>query len=123
MKRVFSLPVEESAELTLLQDMLEAAGIRCVVRNEQLAFVISALPFTAELWVENDQDFARARELYEVWRDPPPAAPGSWNCRHCGERLRLQFDSCWKCGYPKDPGTIANAQDPGTDQNTSRFVD
>lgn len=123
MKRVFSLPHEESAELTLLQDMLEAAGIRCALKTEELAFVISAAPFTAELWVENDQDLARAQEFCEVWRDPPPAAPGSWICRHCGERLRLQFDSCWKCGHQKDPGTISNTQDPGTAQNISRLAD
>jgi hypothetical protein len=104
MKRVFSLPVEESAELTLLQNMLEAAGIRCVIRNEQLSLVIPAAPFAAELWVENDQDFSRALELYETWRDPAPGAAGSWLCRHCGERLRVQFDSCWKCGHQRDPG-------------------
>ena len=123
MKRVFSLPVEESSELTLLQNMLEAAGIRCLIKNEQLALVIPAAPFTAELWVEDDQDLDRALELYQAWRDPAPGAPGSWTCRHCGERLRAQFDSCWKCGHKRDSDTISIRQDPGPDQNGGRFVD
>lgn len=123
MKPVFSLPVEESAELTLLQNMLEAAGIKCLVRNEQLSLVIPAAPFSAELWVEYDQDFNRALELYQAWRDRAPAAAGSWICRNCGEKLQVQFDSCWKCGHRRDAGTVSNRPEAGPDHNVSRFTD
>lgn len=26
-------------------------------------------------------------------------AGADWNCRHCGEMVESQFDTCWKCGY------------------------
>ena len=88
----------DSAELGLLKHMLEEAGIRCVVRNEQISQTIPSAPFNVELWVENDEDFQKAHDLYKSWCQPPPDATGSWICAKCGERLKSQFDSCWKCG-------------------------
>ena len=51
----------ESAELGLLKNMLEEAGIRCALRNEQLSQALPEAPFNVELWVESDDDF-RGRE-------------------------------------------------------------
>lgn len=46
----------ESAELGLLKNMLEEAGIRCALRNEQLSQALPAGPFNVELWVESDAE-------------------------------------------------------------------
>jgi hypothetical protein len=120
MKQVFALP--ESAELELLKNMLEEAGIKCALRNEQVSRVLPAMPFNVELWVANDDDFPRAQELCQAWLHPPPDAMGTWVCAQCGQRLRSQFDSCWKCGAKRQTTTTFNNEGED-DENVSRFVD
>ena len=63
----------DSTELGLLKNMLEQAGIRCGLRNEQLSQGLPTTPFNVELWVESDNDFQRARDLCECeyWFHPP----------------------------------------------------
>jgi hypothetical protein len=116
MKQLFPLP--ESTELELLKNMLEQAGVRCELRNEQLSQALPATPFNLELWVADDEDFPRAQALCQVWLHPPPDATGTWACPQCGQRLRGQFDSCWKCGAKRE-----NFSEGGVDENVSRFVD
>ena len=96
MKQVLALP--QSPELELLRNVLEEAGISCALRNEQLSQAFPATPFDVELWVADDADYARAQEICQSWLHPPPEATGTWVCAQCGQRLRSQFDSCWKCG-------------------------
>jgi len=96
MKRVFTSP--DSAELALLKNMIEQTGIRCVEVNEQMAQTIPSPPFQAELWVENEADYAAAKALVGEWLNPTHATGGSWTCSNCGEELGSQFNKCWKCG-------------------------
>jgi hypothetical protein len=100
MKQVFA--TTESAELELLKNMLEKSGIPCALRNEQLSRAFPVTPFNAELWVASDEDFPRAQELCQAWLQPPPGATGAWTCAQCGQQLRGQFDSCWKCGAQRE---------------------
>lgn len=79
MKQVFTLP--QTAELELLKNMLEEAGIPCALRNEQLSQAFPATPFNVELWVANDDDFPRAQELCQGLA-PSPA--------RCNRRLGLR---------------------------------
>jgi len=99
MKRVFTSP--DSAELGLLKNVLQKAGIRCVVVNEQMGQMIPAPPFQAELWVEREEDYGEATALMEAWYHPTPAAEALWICSRCGEQLGSQFTKCWKCGTPR----------------------
>jgi hypothetical protein len=92
-KRVFS-----SHNLQLVhhrKNLLEAAGIRAIVRNEFLSSAMGELPpaeTQAELWIVNDADLARAQEaLYARFAD------SDWVCS-CGETLGGQFTQCWRCG-------------------------
>ena len=112
----------ESAELGLLKNMLEEAGIRCALRNEQLSQALPEAPFNVELWVENDDDLQRAQELCNTWFDCLPGATGTWTCANCGQRLRGQFDSCWKCGI-KRTAAARLSHEGEDDENSSRFVD
>jgi hypothetical protein len=96
MKRLITSP--DSAELGLLKNMLDKAGIQCVERNEQLAQTIPSAPFHAELWVENDADYQAAADLLADWQHPASAARESWVCPRCGELREGQFSKCWKCG-------------------------
>ena len=112
----------ESAELGLLRNMLDEAGIRCALRNEQLSQALPGAPFNVELWVESDDDFQSAQELCNTWFDPLPGATGTWTCGRCGQRLKGQFDSCWKCGTKR--ATTAKLNNEGEDDgNISRFMD
>ena len=100
MKRVFTSA--DSAEVGLLKNVLQKAGIRCAERNEQLAQVIPSAPFQAELWVESEADYAAAVALVEAWQHPPDTTASDWVCSRCGEKLEGQFTKCWKCGTRRD---------------------
>ncbi len=102
MKHLFSSPY--SAELGLLKNVLEKAGIRCVEINQQTAQTIPAPPFQAELWVENEADYAEAMALMEAWQKPTLPTGPEWTCSRCGEKLGSQFSKCWKCGTHRDAG-------------------
>lgn len=94
MKRVYS-----SHNLQLVhhwRNLLEAEGIRAVVKNERLSSAMGELPpgeCQAELWVSEERDAARAEEILQR---RAPAGP-DWSCR-CGEILAPQFTQCWSCG-------------------------
>jgi len=111
MKQLFT--PTESAELGLLKNILEEAGIRCAFKNQQLFQTLPIGPFNVELWVINDDDFPRAQELTQAWLHPPPGATGTWTCAKCGQRLKDQFDSCWKCGTKRQ--TTAKLNNEGAD--------
>jgi hypothetical protein len=100
MKRVFTSM--DSAEVGLLKNVLQKAGIRCVEKNEQLAQVIPSAPFQAELWVENEADYPAAATLLAEWQNPTSGAGAGWTCSRCGEKLESQFSKCWKCGTRRD---------------------
>jgi hypothetical protein len=54
----------------------------------------AALP---QIWVEDPDDAARARELIEAFLLPLPSAPPVI-CPKCGEENPSSFDLCWSCG-------------------------
>lgn len=100
MKRIFASI--NLVDVHHAKNLLESAGIRAVVKNELLTSAIGQLPFTdcqPELWLENEADAERAREL--LFEGPlKPAEKGvMWQC-NCGEISEAQFTQCWRCaGY------------------------
>jgi len=101
MKRVCSS--ESLAEIGHYRNVLEQAGIACVVRNEQLCGALGEIPFLdclPELWVLRDEDLAIAGGLIERQRETIAAAP--WRCRCCAEPNDGQFALCWSCGAADD---------------------
>ena len=82
------------------RNILVAEGIPCHIRNDQLNQVLGEVPFTEvwpELWVENDLDYDRAKQLLdEAIIQESPERP--WRCRKCGEENEGQFAACWNCG-------------------------
>jgi hypothetical protein len=94
LKRVYSS--YNLAAVHHARNVLEAAGIRAVVRNQFLSSAMGELPpaeCQPQLWVLNDADAARAEEL--LYRAEPAGEP--WTCQ-CGETLGGQFTQCWNCG-------------------------
>lgn len=82
------------------RNILEAEGIACEIRNQYLGSIVGEMPFPEvwpQLWVKNDLDFDRARELLS--EDAAAESPGEpWRCRKCGEENEGQFAACWNCG-------------------------
>jgi hypothetical protein len=82
------------------RNILVAEGIPCQIRNDQLNQILGEMPFTEvwpELWVENDLDFDRAKQLLDeaIIQESPER---SWRCKKCGEENEGQFAACWNCG-------------------------
>jgi len=80
------------------RNLLEAQGIRAVVRNERLASAMGELPpaeCQAEVWVMDGREAPRAEQLL---REGAPVAGPAWRCAACGEPMEPQFTQCWRCG-------------------------
>ena len=82
------------------KNVLEAEGIKCEVRNEHFGGILGEMPFPEtwpQLWVVNDLDFDRARELIEQSKLKRHVGT-TWRCKSCGELNEPQFGACWACG-------------------------
>ena len=98
MTRVYTARI--LATVANVQNVLEANGIPCLLRNEFLNAGIGELPAAEcwpEVWVADDRDAVRARELIAeaIEISASPAAP--WRCRCCGEEVDAVFAQCWSC--------------------------
>jgi hypothetical protein len=108
MKRLFTFNVGQNAQVGLLKDLLEKSFVPCVTRNEYLSVASGGIPFTEcypELWILNDEDYPRAKEVLDRWLAPQLETPGLWLCAHCEEEIEDQFASCWKCGAQREDQT------------------
>jgi hypothetical protein len=95
-KRVFSSHNLQVAHHT--RNLLEAEGIRAVVRNEMLSSAMGELPpaeCQVEVWVVTDADFEKAAQIL---RSPRGRNEAPWQCDACGEAIEGQFTQCWRCG-------------------------
>lgn len=97
MKRVDSAPNMVIA--TLWADALNAAGIRAEVFSRYLTSIAGEIPpdqCDPAVWVLDDADLPRARQLLQDLRRPVRGV--RWVCCGCGERHGPQFAQCWQCG-------------------------
>jgi hypothetical protein len=98
---------ESMVEIAHLRNVLESAGIRCIVRNDRLAGALGEIPFVEcwpELWVCEPGQALRARGLIDEALSPG-AAEEPWECPSCGESIDAQFTQCWRCapGLESEP--------------------
>jgi hypothetical protein len=87
-----------------LKDVLEAEGIPCLIKNENLSGIAGEVPFAEtfpELWIQNDSDLSRAASIKAEWKTPNESTGEAWICPNCNEQSGPQFTSCWKCGTAK----------------------
>ncbi len=95
---------ENVVMITHYKNILEAEGIACEIRNAVLNQIFGEMPFEEtwpELWVVNDIDYDRAKQLIDsAILDESPRAP--WRCKNCGEENEGQFAACWSCGAEID---------------------
>jgi hypothetical protein len=84
-----------------LKNLLQAAGIRCRIENEDLVFLFGEMPFPecgVRLLVERKEDYPAAEALVSDFMRPRPQTHRPWRCRGCGETVEEQFTACWNCG-------------------------
>ena len=99
MKLVYT--AKHPTEAHLIKGMLEAEGIRAVVRGDQLYGAYGELPILPTVWILDDTLAAYAERLViEFLRGGAARKYGHerWTCARCGEVLEGQFTECWKCG-------------------------
>lgn len=84
----------------MLRNLLEEAGIRAKVLNEHAQGGMGEIPFThtwPEVWIEREQDVARARAIVRQF-DTRPDIEDFVACPRCGEQNPDNFETCWHCG-------------------------
>ncbi len=87
-----------------LKEILEQAGILNTIKNQTTSMLAGEIPFAEvfpELWVLDDTDYDRARELLDGWSKAGTREGSEWTCSGCGEKHTSEFTSCWNCGKDK----------------------
>lgn len=98
-------------EIHHLRNLLEAEGIRCLLKNELLSRLAGEIPFTEcapHLWLLDARDHERAMRVVRDFGRRAVAGP-PWQCPQCGEMLERQFSACWHCGAQRP----REASEPG----------
>ena len=91
-------------EAHLIRGMLEAEGIRALVKGDQLYGAYGELPVLPTVWIFDDALAMHAdRLVIDFLRGSAAHKYGHqrWTCAQCGENLEGQFTDCWKCGAPR----------------------
>lgn len=81
-----------------VKNLLETQKIEVFIKNEYAQGAIGEIsPFDSwpELWVVNDSDFDRSKELISTSQQSKSAE--EWLCKHCSEKNDASFELCWKC--------------------------
>ena len=98
-----------------LLGVLEEHGIRAIVQGEALWAARGELPFGPEsapsLWVTDEADAERARQILAEHKSPLIGTPGTWTCPNCQEEIEAQFTHCWSCGAEKSDRAISSPRD------------
>lgn len=83
------------------KNLLQSEGIEAFLRNEHLGSIVGEIPFMEvwpELWIRNDLDYDRAKQLIDSDSLLTESPGENWRCSNCGEDNEGQFAACWSCG-------------------------
>lgn len=98
-----------------LRAVLAGEGIASAVRNRFLSGAIGELPAFdcwPELWLLDESQLQRARELIDQALSPAADDAEDWNCGVCGEANTAAFEVCWRCGDERPRPSAAAARAP-----------
>ena len=87
------------------KNILTSEGIPSVIRNEHLGSIVGEMPFMEvwpQLWVENDLDYDRARQLIDAATILDESPASAWHCKSCKVENEGQFAACWNCGLAQE---------------------
>ncbi len=83
-----------------IKNLLELAGIHCVVRNDLIHSAAGELPPTEvwpEVWITRPHQRDQAEEVVRTATQGDARAT-SWCCPQCSEANAPAFELCWQCG-------------------------
>ncbi len=84
----------------LVVDLLAAAGVPCLLFNQNAMGGLGDLPVTyPEVWVTRDRDAQKARRAITHFENTPPPATNK-TCPTCTEPNPTTFEVCWRCDTP-----------------------
>ena len=87
------------------QSVLQSNGIDTFMKNQFGTSGAGELPFVEvvpQLWVLNENDAGRAKELIEELHDDESGeSMQAWDCPECGTPQEAAFTHCWKCSTPR----------------------
>src|SRR3990172_12594189 len=87
-------------EAHMIRDLLEEAGIKTHVFNENAQGGVGEIPFIhtyPEIWLVNEGDIEKARKILAAY-ETPMKDTATRLCGHCGELNPGGFQICWNCG-------------------------
>ena len=90
----------ELSRVGQLQSLLEAEGIRTHIKNEFTNSAFGEILFTKavpELWILDDDDLVKARELASTLVESDEITEPEWTCAACDAVVDGVFGRCWKC--------------------------
>ena len=96
MKRLTTAP--NLALATLWADLLGQGGIVATVQRQYASSIAGEVPpdqTLPEIWVQDETQLERARQLLHELRHPRPRR---WTCPACNELVEGPFEQCWNCG-------------------------
>jgi len=85
-----------------VKNIVEASGIPVVLRNEYAiggAGDLSPFDTWLELWVEDDADYTKAKQVIKDSFCTDSTA--EWICGECKESNDASFEFCWQCQHEK----------------------
>ncbi|RYD18475.1 MAG: DUF2007 domain-containing protein [Verrucomicrobiaceae bacterium] len=89
----------DSATVGVLQNLLEANGIKTYQRNEHASGTTAVVDVYPALCVMDEADVERAVQLVRGYTEVPRDEFGpELTCPKCGETSPGNFDACWNCG-------------------------
>jgi hypothetical protein len=103
MRRLYQ--ARDRIEAQFLQDFLDRHLISATVLGDYLSGAAGELPVDIypTVWVMQDDDLPRARELLgDFLEQPGPDGEPAWICSGCGETVEPGFDLCWNCGHHRN---------------------
>ncbi|MFT6864184.1 MAG: hypothetical protein ACJAVK_002747 [Akkermansiaceae bacterium] len=102
MKEVFRH--HEYIRVNQFRDLVEAAGIPTMLRNEHLVHGVIEIPipeFYPNLCVMSDDDYEEAWNIIKTVIEEEKDSPGDdLVCAHCGEKNPGNFGECFACQKP-----------------------
>lgn len=86
----------------ILLGLLRGAGVEARILNANAQGGLGEIPFSQaypEIWLEDERDLSRARQVFENFERPLPGGPPK-PCPACGEENPAGFEICWNCASP-----------------------
>ncbi|MES9942742.1 MAG: DUF2007 domain-containing protein [Candidatus Thiodiazotropha sp. 6PLUC2] len=93
---------QDRVEAQMLKDFLSQQGVEVVIFNDLLSGAAGGVPANIypTLWLLENQDFEKAKQLAEQFFSQSLSSQEPWHCEICGERIDAGFEVCWNCGTP-----------------------